>query len=172
MAPALERILTMPSLPSQKPLPSQRLLRTAALTLILLLGAGALLAANPVNRSLFGKVAIHGYDPVAYFEQEAAVEGSKDHTVEWQGAVWRFASEESRAKFTADPEKYAPQYGGYCAYAVANGSTADVDPEAWSVIDGKLYLNYNAKIRQQWLDDTAGYIEKADRNWPKLRNSD
>jgi YHS domain-containing protein len=153
---------------------THRTFRAAALATLLLLaaGAGALQAADLINHSVFGRIAIHGYDPVAYFEQQAAVEGSKEHTADWQGAVWRFASEAHRAAFVAEPKKYAPQYGGFCAYAVANGSTADIDPQAWSVIDGKLYLNYNLKIREKWLADSAGFIAKADSNWPKIKGSD
>jgi hypothetical protein len=115
-------------------------------------------------------VAIEGYDPVAYFEQERAMKGSPAYQYEWSGAVWRFASEDNRKRFIADPDKYAPQYGGYSAYAVAKGAMADVDPTVWSVVDGKLYLNQSEKVRKLWVEDILGYIEEADANWPKIRD--
>jgi hypothetical protein len=82
------------------------------------------------------------------------------------GAKWFFATAANRDLFESDPEKYAPQYGGYCAYAVAMGKTADIDPNAWKIVDGKLYLNYNQEIQVKWLEDVPGYIQKADMNWP------
>jgi len=111
--------------------------------------------------------AIRGYDPVAYFTEGKPVRGEADHTHQWNGATWRFASKQNRDAFAAAPEKYAPQYGGYCAYGVSNGYTVSTAPEAWSVRDGKLYLNYSTGVRQKWLEDPAGYIRKADGNWPK-----
>lgn len=137
------------------------------LALVLTAGPGAE-AADKVNKSRFGGVAIEGYDAVAYFEDGQPVEGSKDFTFEWMDATWRFASAEHRDLFKADPEKYAPQYGGYCAYAVSQGGTAGIDPEAWSIVDGKLYLNYNQKIQKKWEADRDAFIEAADENWPNL----
>ncbi len=144
-----------------------RKLTALAAGLALLLPALAS-AASPVNKTTFGGVAIDGYDPVAYFTDQKPVEGSKAFEFSWKGATWRFASAEHRDLFKAEPEKYAPQYGGYCAYAVAKGSTAGIDPDAWSIVDGKLYLNYDLDIRAKWLQDTKGYIAKADANWPKV----
>jgi YHS domain-containing protein len=112
--------------------------------------------------------AIRGHDPVAYFDQKGPVKGSKQFSHPWRGATWHFASAENRDKFAADPERYAPQYGGYCAYAVAQGSTADIDPAAWSIVDGKLYLNYSLRIRERWNKDIPGYIRKGDANWPAV----
>ena len=83
-------------------------------------------------------------------------------------AIWRFSSEEHRDRFTADPERYAPSYGGYCAWAVSQGSTAGIDPKAWKIVDGKLYLNYSRGVQKQWLRDVEKRIEEADRNWPRL----
>jgi YHS domain-containing protein len=111
--------------------------------------------------------AIRGYDPVAYFTEAKPVRGEAKHTHQWQGATWRFASRLNRDAFAAAPERYAPQYGGYCAYGVANSYTVSTAPEAWSVRDGKLYLNYSTGVKQKWLEDPAGYIGKADTNWPK-----
>jgi YHS domain-containing protein len=144
-----------------------------ALTLLLLVGGAALFATpagaiDPINTTLFGNKAIEGYDPVAYFTQSKAVKGKKSIAHEWKGATWLFASEENKAKFVAEPEKYAPRYGGYCAYAVSQGSTAGIDPEAFTVVDGKLYLNYSQKIQQQWEDDREKYIRDADTNWPGI----
>lgn len=113
-------------------------------------------------------VAINGYDPVGYFTKSRPVAGSADFTTQWNGVVWRFSSAENLAKFTKNPEKFAPQYGGYCAYAMASGYTASTVPEAWNVVDGKLYLNYSLSVRTRWRKDIKGYIAKADINWPKL----
>jgi len=112
--------------------------------------------------------AIRGYDPVAYFDRKGPVKGAKQFSYPWQGATWYFASAENRDKFAAEPERYAPRYGGYCAYAVAEGYTADIDPSAWSIVDGKLYLNYSLRIRERWNKDIPGYIRKADASWPAV----
>ncbi|MFK7732608.1 MAG: YHS domain-containing (seleno)protein [Pseudomonadales bacterium] len=125
-------------------------------------------AADPINTSFFGNIAIEGYDPVAYFQQNQAVEGSKKYQHEWQGAKWNFSSGANRDLFAADPTKYAPQYGGYCAYAVSQNTTAGVDPDQFTILDGKLYLNYNAKIQKKWQQDRDSYIDQADKNWPKV----
>ncbi len=111
-------------------------------------------------------VAINGYDPVAYFTEKKPVAGKADITYSWKGATWRFASAQNRDTFKANPEKYAPQYGGYCAYAVAKGSTAKTEPEAWSIVADKLYLNYSKGVQRTWEKDIPGYIKAADRNWP------
>ncbi len=121
----------------------------------------------PVNQSSEG-VAIEGYDPVAYFTDSKPVKGSPQYTYGWQGAVWHFASAQHRDAFAKSPESYAPQYGGYCAYGVSQGHTAPVDPAAWKIINGKLYLNYNSEVQGLFLKDSSSAIEKADQNWPKL----
>jgi hypothetical protein len=131
------------------------------------LWASAALAVPPVNSNWRG-IAIHGYDAVAYFTDGKAVEGASDFTFAWQGATWRFASAEHQKAFAADPVKYAPQYGGFCAYAVAKNTTADIDPEAFTMVDGKLYLNYDQDIQTTWRKDTKGYIQKADAFWPQM----
>lgn len=146
---------------------------TKILALLLLVTGAALFAApagaiDPINTTLFGNKAIEGYDPVAYFTQGKAVKGQKSISHEWKGATWFFASEENKARFVAEPEKYAPQYGGYCAYAVSQGSTAGIDPEAFAIVDGKLYLNYNRKIQQQWEGHREKFIRDADANWPTI----
>ena len=129
--------------------------------------AGVALAVDPVFSTYLGG-AIRGYDPVAYFTEGRPVKGRKAHRAEWMGATWSFASAENRKRFEADPEKYAPRYGGYCAWAVSRGYTASIDPDAWSIVDGALYLNYSLGVRSQWSQDAPGNIAKADANWPKL----
>lgn len=150
--------------------------RRSSVALLWVLGAlvamASLAAIKPVNQTRFGGYAIEGYDPVAYFTQEKAVKGSKDFQFSWNGAVWLFADEEDRVRFAEDPERYAPQYGGYCAYAVSKGSTATTDPEAWTIVEDKLYLNYSKRIRERWRQDVAENIRKADENWPKLLAED
>ena len=112
--------------------------------------------------------AIKGYDPVAYFKEGKPVKGVKEHSVQWNGAVWYFASAENKKAFQEDPESYAPQYGGYCAYGVSKGGLFKTEPEAWSIVEGKLYLNYNLSIKKDWEEDIPGYIQKADSKWPGL----
>lgn len=115
-------------------------------------------------------LAIRGYDPVAYFLEEGPVKGDRDFETDWNGATWRFASAENLELFVDDPDTYAPQYGGYCAWAVANGYTASTDPDAWSIHDGKLYLNYSLGVRDTWSKDIPGNIASADSNWPDVLN--
>jgi YHS domain-containing protein len=117
-----------------------------------------------------GDVAIRGYDMVAYFTQNKAVPGTDAFVTEWMGAKWRFASQQHLDRFKASPAQYAPQYGGYCAYGVSQGYLVKVDPEQWSVIDGKLYLNYDAKVQAIWKKDTARYIKLADSKFRALLN--
>ena len=138
----------------------------AAGVLAVLLPAGAV--ADAVNASLLGNVAIKGYDPVAYHTEGRPVEGSQTHVAEWNGANWHFASADNRDLFLSAPEAYAPAYGGYCAYGVAKNSLVGIDPHAWSIQDGILYLNYNQNVQETWLQDIAGHIDQADGNWPAL----
>ena len=129
--------------------------------------AGAAVAQKPEVFSREG-AAIGGYDPVAYFTEGKPVKGSEQHSYQWKGATWRFASAENRDRFAAAPEKYAPQYGGYCAYGVASGYAVKTEPDAWSVFDGKLYLNYDREVQASWAKDVRGYAGKADANWPRV----
>ena len=140
--------------------------RTLVLIAAILLSPAALAQKPSVFSNRDG--AIRGHDPVAYFDQKGPVKGSKQFTHPWNGATWHFATAENRDRFAAAPQKYAPQYGGYCAYAVAQGYTADIDPAAWSVVDGKLYLNYSLSVRERWRKDIPGYIRRADVNWPAV----
>ena len=139
-----------------------------AATAILLAFTGTARAEEPVNTGYFGDVAIKGYDPVAYFTENKAVEGSPEFTYRWLGATWQFASAEHRDAFAREPEKYAPQFGGYCAWAVSHGYTAKGDPNAWKVVDDKLYLNYNQDVKTKWEQDVPGYISRGDENWPRF----
>jgi hypothetical protein len=138
---------------------------------LLFLGAAVLPAfaagkAEPVNQN--SGVAIKGYDPVAYFTDSKPIKGSPQFTFQWKGAAWHFASAAHRDEFAKSPEKYAPQYGGYCAYGVSQNHTAPIDPEAWTVIDGKLYLNYSQGVKKTWSKEIPKHLEQADRNWPAL----
>lgn len=113
-------------------------------------------------------IAINGYDPVAYFTQNQPVAGNLEYAVNWNDAVWLFASPDHMEMFEADPEAYAPQFGGYCAYALSKGSIAPTAPEAWTVHEGKLYLNFSLRARELWLDDVPGNITKANGYWPDI----
>jgi YHS domain-containing protein len=113
-------------------------------------------------------IAIKGYDPVAYFEQGGPQKGKSKFTVVHQKARWRFASAENKAKFEANPAKYLPAYGGYCAYGVSQGYLVKIDPNAWSIRDGQLYLNYDKSVQRQWEKRPERYIAKANTRWPKL----
>lgn len=112
--------------------------------------------------------AINGYDAVAYFMASRPVRGSSEFAHDHRGATWRFASAANRDAFAAEPERYAPRYNGYCAYAMAKGRRAKTEPEAWTIVDGRLYLNFDLATRERWLKDTAGHIEQAEANWPSF----
>lgn len=144
-------------------------------TFVGLLAASPLLAspayaASPETFAVEG-LAIRGTDPVAYFDEMGPVMGTSDYSLMWKGAQWQFASAENMAKFEANPDSYAPQYGGYCAYAVSKGYVATSDPEAWTLHEGKLYLNYSKSVRIIWRRDIPGNIVLADGNWPDALNS-
>src|SRR5215831_9343842 len=110
--------------------------------------------------------AVRGYDPVSYFTSGKPEVGSPLFVYEWRGVRWRFVSSDHRDVFKTDPERYAPQFGGYCAMAMSLGRIADGDPEQWAVVDGKLFLNNNARAQALWNEDRAGNISQADKNWP------
>jgi len=115
------------------------------------------------------KLIIKGYDPVAYFDVGKPVKGLEEFEYQWMGGTYHFSSKENLELFKKDPEKYAPQYGGYCAYAVSQDYTASVDPEAWDMVNGKLYLNYSKSVQKKWRQKRDEYIASADKNWPKLK---
>lgn len=157
--------------------------RTTTLRHLLQSGFAALLlactslafAAAPINTLKRGLIsdsntgtAINGYDTVAYFTEKKPVKGSDAHSTQWQGGTWKFSSKENLELFKANPEKYAPQYGGYCAYGVAQGYLVTVEPEQFSVIDGKLYLNYSSGVQEKWKKDPAGFNKTADARFSDL----
>lgn len=138
--------------------------------LVLAAMATAALATRPhaeaVNSQ--GGAAIQGFDPVAYFTRGAPTRGNPAFTTRWNGAEWRFASAANRAAFVAEPERYAPAFGGFCAYAVSEGYTASIDPRAWRIVDGRLYLNYSPGIQRTWEQDIPGRISRGEANWVRL----
>ena len=115
-------------------------------------------------------IAIRGYDPVAYFTESKPVEGTSQFSYTWQGTRWHFKNQANLDLFKASPEKYAPQFGGYCAYGASENHKAPTDAAAFTIIDNKLYLNYNLKVKEIWMKDTKGRIEKADRYWVTLKD--
>ena len=122
----------------------------------------AVFANDPIETGIFNNKAIYGYDTVAYFTQNKAVKGQDNITSEWKGAIWHFSTAEHKAKFDAEPEKYAPQYGGYCAYAMSRGRFVGIDEDAFTIHNNKLYLNYSKSVRDDWLADIDGFIGLAD----------
>lgn len=127
-------------------------------------------AKDAIYTGFFSSVAVSGYDSVAYFTQGEAVKGDDQYSTEYNGANWQFSSQANLNLFKANPEKYAPQYGGYCAWAVSNNYTAKGDPEQWAIHGGKLYLNYNADIQSKWSADKDALIIKADGFWSTVLN--
>ncbi len=116
----------------------------------------------------FSDLAVSGYDTVAYFREGKAIEGIERFSTQHKGATWQFKNQSNLDAFLLSPESYAPQYGGYCAWAVAHENTAKGDPQQWHITNGKLYLNYDIKIRGQWLKDKEALITRADANWPQV----
>ena len=114
-------------------------------------------------------LAIDGYDPIAYFTEMKPLKGSPEFHSDFEGSTFQFVSAAHRDAFAADPSKYAPQYGGFCAFGMAKGYKATIDPAAFTVASDKLYLNYSESVRSRWLSDVPGYIEKADANWPEVQ---
>ena len=147
----------------------QKFLTATTLIIGLVLAAAPANATDPIYTGFFSNLAVSGYDTVAYFTDGKPVKGDSSITHEYRGAVWQFASEANKAKFVANPEKYAPQYGGYCAWAISQGYTASGDPKYWKIVDGKLYLNYDASVQRRWEKNIPGFIADADKNWPGIR---
>lgn len=139
--------------------------------LLAALGLAGVATADPVSavNTLSGDgIAIRGYDPVAYFVDGAPAKGDAAISVEHAGARWLFASEANKRRFEADPGRYVPAYGGYCAYGAARGYLVEIDPNAWAIVKDKLYLNYDRAIQATWMKDVPGYIRRADAQWPRL----
>jgi YHS domain-containing protein len=135
------------------------------------LGGNAAWAGSDVNADSQG-VALHGYDPVAYHAAGKPTKGQVKHQASHRGTTYYFSSAANRDRFQGQPDRYIPQYGGYCAMGAALGKKLDVDPLAWRIVDGKLYLNVNADIQRKWLTDVHGHIAQADRNWSDIRDKD
>ena len=147
--------------------------RCAALVLATIVLSAAIvhLAAQPTAAAAINNtrgIALDGYDVVAYFVSGRPIQGSAAFAHRWQGVTWHFATADNRDVFAKTPERYAPQFGGYCAYGVSRGYTVDVDPNAWSIVGGRLYLNYSKSVQRTWDKDRASYIQKAETNWPAL----
>ncbi|PVZ68295.1 YHS domain-containing (seleno)protein [Pelagibaculum spongiae] len=130
--------------------------------------SSALWAKSPISTSYVGNQAVSGYDSVAYFQQSKPVRGNKQYTFEYLGAKWLFSSQQNLDLFKTNPQKYAPQFGGYCAWAVAHGYTASADPTAWKIVDNKLYLNYNHTVKRSWEMNIPRYIAQGNGNWPRV----
>lgn len=130
---------------------------------------GAANALDPIYTGWLSDDAVGGYDPVAYFTEGKPVKGEKAHSLKYKGATWKFSSQENLELFKASPDKYAPQYGGYCAWAIAAKNEGyEGNPKHWNIVDGKLYLNYDQDIKTKWEKDIPGFIKTANENWPKL----
>jgi YHS domain-containing protein len=139
------------------------------MSFILLLSSGQVLAADPpIYTGFFSEKAVSGYDTVAYFTDNKAVKGKKKYTYKYMEAVWYFKNQKNLDIFKASPNKYAPQYGGYCAWSVSEGNNASGDPKQWTIVNDKLYLNYDQEIQDRWLGNRDAFIIKADKNWPAV----
>ncbi len=143
-------------------------MRVIVMTLALLF-SGWVAAADQIYTGFFSNKALGGFDTVAFFTDGKPVKGQSEFKTEYKGATWLFSSQQHLDLFNADPEKYAPQYGGYCAWAVgAKNDLAPGDPKYWHIVDNKLYLNYNQSVQNDWLEDVGGFIASGDKNWPGL----
>lgn len=139
------------------------------ISIVLFVWVSSASAGEAIYTSFFSNNAVGGYDTVAYFTVGKPVKGLKKFKTEYKKTTWLFSSAENLAAFKQNPEKYAPQYGGFCAWAVAaKNNRASGDPKRWNIVDGKLYLNYDQEIQNKWQKDIPGFIETADVNWPKL----
>jgi hypothetical protein len=132
------------------------------------------IAASAQKSAVFAAdgAAIHGYDAVAYFTEGKAIKGDSLLSFNWNGAAWHFINQSNMDAFIVSPEKFAPQYGGYCAYGMSGGHKAPTDPQAWKIVDHKLYFNYNKSVQQLWLKKQQELIQTADRNWPSVKDKE
>ena len=147
-------------------LAADRVLMSISFVFLLLTGFDGI----AVGQAWATEVAIKGYDTVAYFKDNKAAQGKESFTFPWHDMTWYFQTKENRDLFAASPEKYAPQYDGYCAWALTEARKAKTDPEVWKIVDGKLYLNCSKAAYEKWSKDIPGNIKKADANWLKLRD--
>jgi YHS domain-containing protein len=149
------------------------LLSTASVLLFSAINANAAEKINTLEKAGFfsyepSGIAIRGTDTVAYFTQGKPVKGTDDFTTEWNGATWKFASQTHLDLFVGNPEQYAPQYGGYCAYGVSQDNLVKIEPENWTIVSGKLYLNFNDSLQKKWEGDIKGYVAEADKKFHGL----
>lgn len=151
------------------------IMKNAIFLLVLAFISTAAIAQNTIKReaefNLENKVAIQGFDPVAYFESNKATLGNKDISAELNGAIYYFSNEENKIVFLKNPSYYQPQFGGYCAYGMSEGHKAPIMPEAFTIVDNKLYLNYNLKVKEMWLKEQKERIVRANENWDKLTDN-
>lgn len=140
------------------------------ITILVLLFTGSVFAQEKAIYEKNGS-AINGYDPVAYFTENKAVEGKETFNVVWNETKWLFSSQANLDAFKANPTKYAPQFGGFCAFGVSENHKSPTDPNAWTIVDDKLYLNYSSKVKELWSKDIPTRIKKANDYWPLLNKS-
>lgn len=150
-------------------------LRYGMKTISIVLSLFLFLSAGYVSRAAGGwfsndDIAIRGYDPVSYFKDGKPVQGNESYSFKWHKLTWHFANKEDFDLFTKNPGKYAPQYDGYCSWAMTMAEKARTDPEVWKIVNGKLYLNCSRASFKKWSKDIPGNIKKADKNWMKLKN--
>ena len=144
-------------------------MKTITMSIMLVLILGSLFAqSSQVFTTDAG--AIKGYDPVAFFKAGKPVMGLKEYSYEWNGAKWYFSSNDNLTAFKKDPEKYAPQYGGYCAYGTSEGHKAPTETDTWTIVNNKLYFNYSKNVQTEWKKDQKARIEKADKTWPTIKD--
>lgn len=146
--------------------------KNTVIAIIILLHLTTILAAQKSSIYTTTEGALKGFDVVAFYSDSAAIKGDKNYNYTWQNATWYFKNEENLAAFKANPEKYAPQFGGYCAYGVSGNHKAPTEAETFTIIDGKLYFNYNKKVKSYWLKDTTALILKANNLWPNLKDKE
>lgn len=142
-------------------------------TILLLTFVFTALIVHGQNSEVFTnkKGAINGYDAVSYFTEMKPVVGNTKYAAKWKDATWYFATKENLEAFKANPDKYAPQFGGYCAYGTSQGYKAPTDPEAWTIVDEKLYLNYNKEVKKKWNKNQKELIAQANAEWPKIKDA-
>ncbi|WP_425043607.1 YHS domain-containing (seleno)protein [Primorskyibacter sp. S87] len=148
-------------------MPLRRQILASLVALPVLMTPSFVLADEPVFYSS-QQSAIGGFDPVSYFMADGPQKGRSGIAVMWKGAIWHFANEENRIRFEANPRAYAPQFGGYCAYAVSQGYTIGTDPLSWEIVNGHLYLIHSPAVAERWRADRAGFIAQAEANWPAV----
>jgi YHS domain-containing protein len=146
----------------------RKLLSAAFLVWVVTISFGQSTSVSETHLNVKDGIALKGYDPVAYFTEGKPVKGEPSFSYQWKGVQWFFANKKNQDAFSANPEKYAPQYGGYCAYGASRGYKADTDPQAFTIVGEKLFLNYNLKVKEEWLKDTARRIQLANDYWKTL----